>query len=238
MPANDQAPVPAPRYVGFDLETTGVDPFTDVPVSYGFVEFSATGPRIKSGYINPGIAIPEAVTSIHGITDADVASAPSLIEATEFLAKSLSSIWAGGGVLVGMNVAYDLTMVESLTQRLGLKSLSERGEIGPVVDILILDRRLDKWRKGGRKLTDLCAHYGVEISNAHDAVADVEASLKVLDAILARYTVLAALTPETINTTLRAWYVEWLTDFSSYLVKKGDTAPALGRYQWPIHTNE
>jgi DNA polymerase-3 subunit epsilon len=249
MEPNDQTPVedsPAavspPSYVGFDLETTGIDYFSDLPVSYGFVERVFNGTemvvRAKRGYVNPGITIPEAVTAIHGITDDMVASAPELAATTEKIASLLASIWQSGGVVVGMNVSYDLTMVESLCMRLGLTPLSQRGEIGAVFDILVIDRRFDKYRKGGRKLTDLCAHYGVVLGDAHDASADAGASLEVLEAMIARFPELATIPTESISETMRTWYQTWLRDFSAYREKQGDAPANAGRYIWPIHTAE
>jgi DNA polymerase-3 subunit epsilon len=138
-------------------------------------------------------------------------------------------------VIVGMNVGYDLTMADSLCQRLGLPTLEERGEIGAVMDILVLDRKFDKWRKGPRKLTDLCGHYGVILNDAHSAAADAEASLRVFETMATKYREIGRIPTSEVNATLRAWYQEWLTSFSSYLEKKGEAPVDAGRYAWPIH---
>jgi DNA polymerase-3 subunit epsilon len=226
-------------YIGFDLETTGVSSFRDVPVSYGFVEHvrSANGIATQSedGYVNPGMAIPAGASAIHGITDAMVSDAPALNETVELIAQRLTSIWFAGGVIVGMNVSYDLTMVDSLCHRLAIATLEQRGSVGPVLDILILDRHFDKWRKGARKLTDLCLHYGVTLASAHSAVEDAEASLNVLEAIQVQYPEIEEVPISAINDTSRAWYQEWLASFSTYLEKKGEGPINSGRYEWPIH---
>lgn len=227
------------RYVGFDLETTGVSSFRDVPVSYGFVEHVPEGPdtltKSESGYVNPGRPIPIGASAIHGITNEVVADAPSVESATATIAESLSAIWTTGGVIVGMNVAYDLTMVDSLCRRLNLPTLEERGVIGPVMDILVLDRHFDKWRKGARKLSDLCRHYGVSLDGAHAAVDDAEASLNVFEVMSRQFPTIGELAPGSINETLREWYREWLSSFSSYLEKKGEAPVNAGRFEWPLH---
>ena len=42
--------------LGFDLETTGVDPQTDVPVSYAFVRYGPSGTlRALGGLDQPGM---------------------------------------------------------------------------------------------------------------------------------------------------------------------------------------
>jgi DNA polymerase-3 subunit epsilon len=185
--------------------------------------------------VNPGRAIPAGASAIHGITDAMVCDAPVLKDAVEEIAQRLTSIWSTGGVIVGMNVSYDLTMIDSLCQRLATATLEQRGAVGPVLDILILDRHFDKWRKGGRKLTDLCLHYGVTLVGAHSALEDADASLNVWEAIQVKYPEIREIPISTINDTSRAWYQEWLASFSTYLEKRGEGPINTGRYEWPIH---
>jgi DNA polymerase-3 subunit epsilon len=227
------------EYVGFDLETTGVSSFRDAPVSYGFVQHvsdaSGTSTLVEGGYVNPGVAIPAGASAIHGITDNMVADAPALKEAVEEIVAKLVSVWASDSVVVGMNVGYDLTMVDSLCRRLAMPTLEEHGVVGGVMDILVLDRHFDKWRKGARKLTDLCRHYGVTLESAHSAAADAEASLLVFEAMVANYPEIERIPVAEINATLRSWYQEWLSSFSSYLEKKGEAPIEAGRYEWPIH---
>ena len=40
------------------------------------------------------------------------------------------------------------------------------------------------------------------------------------------------------TSALRAWYQEWLSSFSKYLEKKGESPIAPGRYEWPIHVDD
>ncbi len=229
----------ARELVAFDLETTGVSSFRDAPVSYGFVQHRSDGGALSdAGYVNPGVPIPPGASAIHGITDDMVRDATVLAEAVEYVADRLASIWSSGGIVVGMNVAYDLTMVDALCRRLDLATLAARGPIGAVVDVLIVDRHVDRWRKGGRKLSDLCRHYGVELSDAHSASADAEASLEIFETQLSRFVEVAELEVDRVNETLRGWYVEWLTSFSAYLERKGERPIALGRYEWPLHGGE
>jgi DNA polymerase-3 subunit epsilon len=226
-------------YVGFDLETTGVSSFRDAPVSYGFVERIRDGTvdrlEVEGGYVNPGRSIPAGAVAVHGITDDMVASATPLDDAVEHIAQRLTDIWSNHGAVVGMNLGYDLTMVDALCHRLQLATLADRGGPGPVFDVLIIDRHFDKWRKGKRTLVDLCGHYEVTLGNAHSAAADAEASLDILAVQLSRFPDLAALPLEQVNDSLRSWYREWLTSFSSYLEKKGEDPVDVGRFEWPLH---
>ena len=52
-----------------------------------------------------------------------------------------------------------------------------------MLDAVVLDRHVDRYRKGSRTLAALCAQYGVTIENAHDASADAMASVGVLLAL-------------------------------------------------------
>lgn len=213
-------------FVAFDLETTGIDPFRDKPVSYALI-----GPDLcQIEYINPGCSIPVGATAIHKITDDMVANAMPIDEAIEFIIDSLNTVWLNAGIIVGMNVSYDLTMIASLAKRLGL----EFG-VGPIVDILVLDRHYDKWRKGSRNLTAMCRHYGVTIENAHEAEFDCKATLLILEAMRQRYDFGFSLRG---NEQLRAWYKDWLRGYSEYLVKQGKEPIPKGRYEWPVHSED
>jgi DNA polymerase III subunit epsilon len=229
-------------YVGFDLETTGISPFSDSPVSYGFVthHHDMWGLKVtrEGGLVNPGVPIPEGASAIHGISDAMVADAPLLKDVVDDIANTLSALWRDGAVVVGMNVSYDLTMIDSLCHRLGLPTLKKRGAVGPVMDILILDRHFDKWRKGSRRLTDLCGQYGVILDSAHSASADAEASLEIFEVMLGKFPEIEIIPLPKVNAVMRTWYREWLSSFSAYLVKKGETPVEVGRFAWPIHENK
>ena len=74
------------RYAVIDLETTGFSPTTDrvVEAACVLVEQGAIT-RTWSSLVNPGRAIPEYATRVHGITDADVRNAPRF----EFVQRQL-----------------------------------------------------------------------------------------------------------------------------------------------------
>jgi DNA polymerase III epsilon subunit-like protein len=211
-------------FVAFDLETTGVDPFSDVPVSYAIVG----GGLHYVDVVNPGIPIPQAASEIHGITDDKVKDGMSLAYATFVLVTTLTGVWQQGGILVGMNVSYDLTMLDTLAKKFDLEL-----PIGPILDILVLDRHYDKWRKGKRNLTSLSKWYGVELTNAHSADADCYACLEILTKMRGRYPFNFSLKG---NDLLREWYQEWLSGFSTYQEGLGKDPIPKGRYEWPVHS--
>ena len=60
---------PTGELLGLDFETTGVDRFNDVPVSYALVSVvEGIVIRSWSGLIDPGRDIPPGATAVHGIS--------------------------------------------------------------------------------------------------------------------------------------------------------------------------
>lgn len=180
--------------LGFDLETTGVDRFDDVPVSYALVTCDAGVVVERAGaMVDPGREIPIGATAIHGISTARArAEGHPLSEVIEHLARSLITTSRRSVPVVGMNLSYDLTIVDAQCRRLDGRGLVERGWLGPAIDALPIDRQVDRYRKGPRTLEDLCEHYGVVLVGAHDALADAEAALGVVLALARRYPEISA----------------------------------------------
>ena len=65
----------------FDLETTGTNVGKDRIVEICILKINPDASReSKTWLVNPGIAIPAETTAVHGISDEDVANAPSFKE--------------------------------------------------------------------------------------------------------------------------------------------------------------
>ncbi len=85
------------------------------------------------------------------------------------IAEALAEQASAGRPLVVMNAPFDLTLLDRELRRHRASSLGrwvERTSLH-VLDPRVLDNHLDRYRKGRRTLTDLCAHYGVELADAH-----------------------------------------------------------------------
>ncbi|WP_217142139.1 exonuclease domain-containing protein [Streptomyces sp. AC627_RSS907] len=169
----------------FDLETTGTDVETDRIVTAAVVRLEPDGAvsAERTWLLDPGVVIPEQASAIHGISTDHArehgASASSAIEdITQTVADALSS----GTPLVVMNARYDLSLLDRECRRYGLQSVGERLGIvpSPVIDPLVIDKYVDRYRKGTRALHALCAHYGVSLEEAHDARADAVAAARVV----------------------------------------------------------
>jgi len=190
----------------FDLETTAPpggdarDAEQAIPVqaALGYYNMDEDKGEPLTGFpllINPGCPISEESTHIHGITDAMVTHATDADIAINAIAGHLTDAVNNGVPIVGMNLAYDFTVLDRRLRTHGLTTLGDRasdariGDPAPgrthsplmlVLDALVIDRGVDRYRKGPRKLTDLCQRYGIELTNAHDADADALASARVL----------------------------------------------------------
>jgi DNA polymerase III subunit epsilon len=169
--------------IGFDLETTGTDIETDRVVTAAVVRLEPDGliSQKRTWLINPGVAIPEEASAIHGIsTDRarkhGTVAGPAIAEITQAVARVLGS----GTPLVVMNARYDLSLLDRECRRHKIETLMERlgATPSPVIDPLVLDKYADQYRKGRRTLQALCARYGVRLDDAHDAGADAVAAAR------------------------------------------------------------
>ncbi len=222
--------------LGFDLETTGVDRFHDVPVSFALVTMEGGQiVRREAGLVDPGRPIPEGAIAVHGITD-DRARAEGrpLDAAIGLVADALADATVRGVPVVGMKLDYDLTIIDVQCRRLDGRGLGPRGFASPVLDTLVLDLHVDRYRKGRRTLGELCAHYGVDIDNAHDATADAVASMEVLTAIAERYEEVAGMTPSELHQAQIGWHQEWATSYDGW--RRGKGMPPLDPrdFAWPF----
>jgi DNA polymerase-3 subunit epsilon len=75
-----------------------------------------------------------------------------------------------------------------------------------VLDGLVLDRRVDRYRRGRRTLGDLCRHYEVDVDCLHDAASDAEAAIGVVRAICRRYARLGVTRPHELHRRQVVWH--------------------------------
>lgn len=225
--------------VGFDTETTGVNPLTDRIVTAALITRTGAGePTVRTWLIDPGVDIPAAASAVHGVsTERARAEGQQPADALDEIAGLLASALGAGVPVVGFNVQYDLTILEAELARNGLPTLAERlgGTIRPVVDPLVLDRHLDRYRRGKRKLIDMCATYGVVVNadSLHAADADVLATLDLVGAIAARYPTLGEVALSDLHDQQIEAHRVWALHFASYLAGKGITDD-LPSPLWPV----
>jgi DNA polymerase III epsilon subunit family exonuclease len=205
-----------------DLETTGKDA-REAEV----VEIAAV--RVRGGavveefhsLVRPSMPIPEGATGVHGITDVDVATAPTFDE-----------IWApfrafcGNDVLVAHNgLQYDFPILCRMSMHL------PGGGKFCTYDTLPLARDL---QPGSGKLVDLARMFGVEAPESHRALQDARTLVGVFLALgdakiaRARKTALADLL-DYLGLALALSNTDAL-DAEGQLLRRLCRAYALGRY--------
>lgn len=174
-PGTRDRPLDLLDYVVFDTETTGLSPETGDRI------VSIAGVRVRAGVVrrgetfdalvNPGRGVPAGSTRFHGITDAMVEDAPPLdVVLPAFLR------FAGGAVLAGHEVSFDLHFLALESRRLGLPPLpAGRG----VLDTLLLSEVVHgPLERHG--LNAVAERLGVVIRGRHSALGDALATAEVL----------------------------------------------------------
>jgi DNA polymerase-3 subunit epsilon len=222
--------------LGFDLETTGVDPLADRPVSFALVTvLGGAVVRRSTSLVDPAVSIPVAAPAVHGITTAQVRKrGMALSDAVELMVSVLLRAGARGVPLVGMKLDFDLTMLDTRCRAMCGEGLVELGWSGPVLDGLVLDRRFDRYRKGRRTLGDLCTHYAVAMARAHDAACDAEAAVGVVRAMCARFPELLDMTPQELHDLQSLWHREWAVSFDQWCRARDRVPLTPTELDWPI----
>jgi DNA polymerase-3 subunit epsilon len=226
----------AGEVLGLDFETTGIDRFRDIPVSYALVSV-VEGVVVKSwsGLIDPECDIPAEATAVHGIsTERARQEGMPLREGLELVSDAVVAAGRRGVPLAGMKLDYDLTILQTQAWRLGCRGIIERGWCGPVLDAVVIDRHFDPDRHGRRTLVDLCDHYGIEITNAHDAWSDAVASIEVLFALAWRHEALRAGDLIQLHEAQIGWQREWAHSYDEWRQSQ-EMEPIDPRdYEWPL----
>ncbi len=227
---------PTGELLGLDFETTGIDRFNDVPVSYALVSVvEGIVVRSWSGLIDPGREIPPEATAVHGIsTERARDEGMPLREAISLVSDAVVAASARAVPLAGMKLDYDLTILETQARDLCGWGPIERGWRGPVLDAVVIDRHFDPDRRGRRTLVDLCVQYGIEIGHPHDASADATASIEVLFALALRYDALWECDLARLHHDQVDWHREWTASHDSWRLAEGMMPSDPREYVWPV----
>lgn len=225
----------------FDLETTGVDPHRDRIVTAAIIEVGAgRDTATHTWLLNPGIDIPNGAAAVHGITTAHAREhgTDNATGIREITSTILDRVKAGAPV-VGHNVTYDLTMLWAEAIRHGhthhVAALEDLAQHGCVVDTFVLDKAVDPYRKGPRKLVDVARHYGVTLTEAeaHGAEADALAAGRIAWCIAQRHPLVQRALAD-----LHAWQrIEkhhQAESFGKYLRRQGKTDDVAR--DWPLQS--
>ena len=165
-----------------DLETTGVTLSTDRIIELAIIKILPDGTRLpKRKLLNPEIPIPEGSTLIHGITNEMVKDAPTFKEVANEIKQFLENC-----DLAGYNSnRFDIPMLMEEFLRAGL-------------DVNLMDRRMVDvqhifYTMEPRTLSAAYKFFcSKELTNAHSAMDDIEATIEVLHSQVGRYSELGS----------------------------------------------
>jgi len=161
----------------FDIESTGMNRRTDRIIDLAIIKLLPDGRRETHEYrFDPERPIPPETTAIHGITDADVKGCPVFKQKAAELADLLK-----GCDLAGYNVlGFDIPLLAEEFAHAGINLDVESRRV--------FDAQRVFHKKVPRDLTAALAFYCGELHvDAHGALGDVEATLRVMEGQLARY---------------------------------------------------
>lgn len=121
--------------------------------------------------INPGFSIPPESTAIHGIHDDDVADAPRFEDVALDVLEVLEDAAEQRIALVAYNAAFDCTVADRNLRRADVdpERLARLWAVLKVVDPMLIDRMLDTFREGSRKLPDVTAIWNARAARAQAA---------------------------------------------------------------------
>jgi DNA polymerase-3 subunit epsilon len=164
--------------VFFDLETTGLNVVRDRIVQIALVKLRKDGQPVEelSMLINPGIPISEEAMQVHGITPKDLANKPSFAQVAQ-------KIWdfIGSADLAGYNSnRFDVPMLMEEFARVGYEfEVSKRR----LIDVQRIFYKMEpRTLKAAYRL-----YCQKELEDAHDALADVRATVDVFKGQLRAY---------------------------------------------------
>ena len=161
----------------FDLETTGTDVRKDRIIEIAIIKVNINGSRESLEIrLNPGIPIPPESTLIHGITDEMVANEPIFKDKARNIYNFLK-----GCDLAGFNS--DRFDIPLLVEELLRADLDFDFKNTKTIDVQNIFHKMES-----RTLSAALKFYcDKELTDAHTAIADANATLDVLLAQLDRY---------------------------------------------------
>lgn len=215
----------APRFLCVsDAESTGVDITQDRILTFYAMIQGIDGELVReqSWTINPGVEVPKGASDVHGMTtewvrehgrkDVDVA----IKEIAQFHIDAM----LGGIPIVGFNHSYDLGLLDhEISRHMRGFALGLRG--AQHFDPIVYDRAMDKYRKGGRKLLQVAAHYGITIdeSRLHEAKYDVEVTARLAWILLKK----SPYTLAQLQSLQLEWKRSWAEHLTEYFAKEDKT---------------
>jgi len=182
-----------PKFVAFDLETTGLSFQKDEIIEIGAVKFTV---EVKGGkvvpklekefetFVKPNQMIPAEASNVNHIYDKDVQDAPAVGDAI----KKFTAFCGQSSILIAHNANFDATFMRN-----AYKANPQMVPGNPVVDSLAITKAIMP-EAGSHKLGNLAGMFlksgeitmNIDSAKMHRAVYDCEMLMEVFVAVLRR----------------------------------------------------
>lgn len=229
-----ESPLPtwAKKLAVFDLETTGLDLREARIVTACATVIDEHGNVVADEaewLANPGIEIPAIAESVHGVSTARaIAEGRPAADVVFEIVQKLNSFFEQGVPVVAYNAPYDFTILREEAKRYGIAPLVDPK---PVIDPLVIDKFLDRYRSGKRRLELTAEFYGVKLLDAHNATADAVAAGRVAQAIARRFYDRLDIDALQLHSLQVAWSKDLDEDFARFMGAKDASFKA--NIGWP-----
>lgn len=225
------------RLAAFDIETTGTSVEEDRIVTAAVSLVGGGEETVSHAWlVDPGVEIPAEATEVHKITNEmarnEGVPAP---EAVEQITTILTEALAEEIPVVAFNGRFDLTILDREARRHGIVPLLDRVG-GPdgllVVDPYVLDKQVNRFRKGRRNLGLLCEAYNVPLTDAHAAGADALAAARLAWRMGTTYPELGEMEIFELHENQIGWASEQAESLQRYFTEQGRPERIEGA--WPV----
>lgn len=224
------------RLCAFDTETDSANPLDARIITASVLLLGGSQEREDRAWLlRAERPIPAEATAVHGVTTghADEHGVDRRL-AIEQITGTLAALMAVGTPVVAFNGSYDFTVLEHEAARVGIPGLATLlgRPIGPVIDPHVIDKAVDRYRRGKRTLGATCDHYGVDLGSAHDSTADALGAARLAYMIARRYPEVGEMSLAQLHAAQAGWRREQAESLQAYLRKSDGSAVVNG--DWPV----
>lgn len=224
--------------LALDLESTGVDQDNDrIATACAAIVHNGEVTYQREWMIAIDVDMPAEASAVNKLTTEHLrANGRPAADVMPEIVKALRYAITSRMPIVAFNGAFDLTFCDREVRRWYGQSLTEAigHPVSPVLDPFVIWKAVEKFRKGGRKLTDACAAFGVDLGeNAHEAAADAIAAARVMVALGRANRSIAGMTLPDLHAAQIGWRKEQCDSLRAYFDKKGQAHDGIDP-SWPL----